>query len=167
MLRAASVAALLLACGGRQVETTTETVDFYGVVVDVPKGTSSASTATSSPLNIPGAQGVTPGIVLIHPGTGDFHVEVQKLPSALSVDDMKATLAALPAASRIEGRVTDGGWAVEYGWKNEGAPPARVYLRYRHIGAEHYQCQYDDGGTEKLDVAEAICHSLRPRPGAK
>ncbi|HWO17253.1 MAG TPA: hypothetical protein VNO30_00695 [Kofleriaceae bacterium] len=161
----------LAACGTGGSKTTFpggETIAFYGILVDVPAETSSASSGSHRPMNYEGAPTeVTPGITFIHPNTNDMYVEIKKLPAPVSLEGMKYSFEQQPRASRLTGRTTARGWDFEYGWKNDGAPVATVYVRYVQLGSEQYECQYDDGNSKQLDVADKICRSIRPKPAAK
>ena len=162
---------LLAACAPGCSKTTFpggETIAFYGILVDVPAETNSANSGSHLPMNYEGAPTeVTPGITFIRPNTHDFFVEIKKLPAAVSLEGMKLSLGQQPQASRLTGRPTASGWDLEYGWKNEGVPAATVYVRYVQLGSEQYECQYDDGNSKQVDVAEKICRSIRPKPAAK
>jgi hypothetical protein len=160
--------AVMAACGHGGSAPDPDRIEFYGVVIDVPPGTSSSSSGSHLPMNYEGAPTeVTPGITLFRPDTHDFALAIQKLPGVVSLDGMKWTMGQQAQASRIAGRPTGSGWDVEYRWTSDGAPPTTIYVRYLQLPDQQYQCQYDDGSSKQLAVAEAICRSIRPRPAAK
>jgi hypothetical protein len=158
-----AIAALVVAtaCGGSGPSA--EPLEFYGILIDAPAGSSTSSSGTHTPSHHEGASTeVTPGIVFIRPDTTDYYVEIQKLPGVVSLEGMKYVYERQPQASDLRGRVTDRGWDLEYTWKNEGHPPGTVHVRYLQLDGEQYQCQYDSTNTMKLEVAEALCRSMRP-----
>lgn len=159
----------LLAAGGAGcAKPVGETVAFYGILVDVPAQTSSSSSGSHLPMNYEGAPTeVTPGITFIRPDTHDLYLEIKKLPAPVSLEGMKLVIGQQPQAGKLTGRTTANGWDLEYGWKNEGGPASTVYVRYFQLGSEQYECQYDDGNSKQLEVAEKICRSIRPKPAAK
>lgn len=162
---------LLAACGTGGAKTAFpdgKTVDFYGILVDVPAETSWGNSGSHLPMNYEGAPTeVTPGITFIHPDTHDLFVEIKKLPAPVSLEGMKAMLGQQPQHSKLTGRTTAGGWDLEYSWKHDDAPVSIIYVRYYQLGSDQYECQYDDGNSQKPDVAEKICRSIRPKPTAK
>ena len=166
----ALIASIMAACG---MKPAGERGEFHGITYVAPKGTHRSSSGVDRPSHYPDpktgqvieiATRIEPAISLMIADTYRFFVSIKKPPERVTLEGMKAALAQRPEISDIQGHAEKDGWTVSYKWPREEGKPATLVLRRYVFADSDYECVYDDGATQNVDEARAICASIRPKP---
>ena len=111
--------------------------------------------------------GVRITVTLSHPAPNGFYVEIVKTAEPTSLEGEKYVLLANKVGSKMVGKVTSTGWELTYDMPgpSDARTSSKAHVLHADIAGGHFDCRYADVNCTDRAAAEAICRSMRPKPG--